>query len=107
MAYTLPSIHGRQDFPAPKPHERMAPSSSVLSFGTHLNQQPDSTVVFDTRDAAEAAGIPMPPPSGWPTVGQVKTEHVNAFKNVKGSNPASLYKASKLQERVNKLRGVK
>ena len=107
MAYTLPSIHGRQDFTAPKLHERMAPSSSVLNFATQLKQEPDSTVVFDTRDAANAAGIPTPPPGGWPTVGRVKTEHVNAFNDVKGSNPASLYKSSKLQERVNQLRGVK
>lgn len=74
MAYKLPSIHGRQDFPAPDYRTRAANYSPTSAEHRNLSRShwpvsPEE--VKRTRQRAAEAGIPIPPSGGWPTQGEV------------------------------------
>ena len=74
MAYKLPSIRGRQDFPAPSRSDRAASYSQSAAEHRNLSRShwpvsPDE--IMRTRQQSAEAGIPIPPSGGWPTQGQV------------------------------------
>jgi len=95
---------GRDTFAPPSPGSAAAPMWKTGSYALKLAQNHDTDPILQSEYDAREAGIPSPPPTGWPTTLEMVQKGPRAFDkalvhvvkpNKYNKSPERMYEASR------------